>query len=136
VSAKLLYRISAVVLVLFAAGHTVGFSKVDPGWNAEAVVSLMRGVHFNIGAFQRNYWDFYLGFGYFVGVFQLFSALIAWQLSGLSRETLASLPVLTWGLALCYVAVTFLSWRFFFLPPIVFSGLLALLLILAARAGK
>jgi hypothetical protein len=96
----------------------------------------MQGVHFNIGSFRRDYWDFYLGFGYFVTVFQLFSALIAWQLSALGKETLESLPVLTWGLAVCYVAVTFLSWRFFFLVPIVFSALAAVLLIVAAAGTK
>ncbi len=30
--APALYRIAAVLLVLFAAGHTVGFRRVDPRW--------------------------------------------------------------------------------------------------------
>ena len=65
-SASLLYRVASFVLVLFAAGHTLGFRKADPRWGAEAVVGAMHNVRFNVGSFNRGYWDFYLGFGYFV----------------------------------------------------------------------
>ena len=131
-SASLLYRIASFVLVLFAAGHTLGFAKVDPRWGAEAAVGAMRTVRFNVGSFNRGYWDFYLGFGYFATAFLLFGAVLAWQLGGLSRETLKLMPLITWGLAVCFVVVTFLSWKYFFLPPIVFSGVLTGVLVVAA----
>jgi len=130
--ASLLYRIASVVLVLFAAGHTAGFRKVDPSWHADAAVASMRNVTFHVGAFGRSYWDFYLGFGYFVSVLMVFAAVVAWQLSGLSQETLAHLPLITWGLAISFAGVVFLSWRYFFLPPIVLSVVLLALLIVAA----
>src|SRR6516162_8785499 len=110
-SASLLYRIVSIVLVLFAAGHTIGFRHVDPSWHADAAVESMRSVSFHVGAFSRNYWDFYLGFGYFVSVLMVFGAVVAWQLGGLSNEMLARLPLITWGLAISFAGVVFLSWR-------------------------
>jgi hypothetical protein len=132
VSVALLYRIASFLLVLFAAGHTIGFRKADPRWGADALVESMRTVRFSVGSFSRTYWDFYLGFGYFVSAFLLFDAALAWQLGGLKKETLALMPLITWGLAACFVGVTFLSWKYFFLPPIVFSVVLTLILIVAA----
>lgn len=134
--ASLLYRIIAVVLLLFAIGHTIGFSQVDPSWHADAVVASMRNVQFHIGSFVCNYWGFYLGFGYFVTILQLFVALVAWQLGGMSKEMLAQFPLLTWGLAVSFAGIVFLSFRYFFLPPIVFSVILLALLIVAAVLAR
>jgi hypothetical protein len=47
------------------------------------------------------------------------------------------MPGVTWGLAVCFVAVTFLSWQYFFIAPVVFSGLITLCLLAAAwSAGR
>ena len=54
----LFYRIAAVVMILFAAGHTIGFRKVDPRWGADGVVSSMRTVQFAVNGMPRTYWDF------------------------------------------------------------------------------
>jgi len=32
---SLLYRIAAVLLVFYAAGHTMGFRRVDPRWHRD-----------------------------------------------------------------------------------------------------
>ncbi len=87
--ARILYRISAVLLVLFAAGHTFGFRQVNPAWGADAVVEVMRSVHFNAEGFTRTYWDFFSAFGLFFSVFLLFAAVVAWVLGGLPAEILA-----------------------------------------------
>jgi hypothetical protein len=42
VKAPLFYRISSVLLVLFAAGHTIGFRQNNPEWHADAVLAVMR----------------------------------------------------------------------------------------------
>jgi len=133
---SLLYRIISIVLLLFAAGHTIGFSKVDPSWHADAVVTSMQNVHFQIGSFDRTYWGFYLGFGYFVSIFQVFAAVLAWQLGGLSKEVLAQLPLMTWGLALSFAGVVYLSWKYFFLPPLVLSTIVATFLLVAAWLAR
>ena len=131
-TASLVYRIASILLVLFAAGHTLGFRKVDPRWGADSVVASMRSVQFEVQGFSRSYWGFYVGFGFFVSVFLLFAAVLAWQLGGLSKETLVLMPLVTWSLAICFVGVTVLSWLYFFIAPMVFSGVITLCLVLAA----
>jgi hypothetical protein len=126
------YRIASVLLVLFAAGHTLGFRQDNPEWGATAVLALMRSVHFDAQGFNRTYWDFFSAFGLFFSVFLLFAAVLAWQLSGLPAEVFARVRGTAWALAISFAAVTALSWRFAFMIPIVFSALITICLIAAA----
>jgi len=130
--ASVLYRISSVLLLLFAAGHTFGFRQNNPEWGADAVLGLMRSVHFDALGFNRTYWDFFSAFGLFFSVFLVFSAVLAWLLGGLPAETLARVRSIAWALAICFVAITALSWRYTFTIPIVFSVLTTLCLVAAA----
>ena len=130
--APVLYRIAAVLLVLFAAGHTVGFRQIDPRWGIDAALGALRSTHFDIQGLSRTYWDFYTGLGLFVTVFLLFAAALSWQLGGLSQETLKSVRGATWSFAACFVAVSFLSWRYFFVVPLAFSGLITVCLLVAS----
>jgi hypothetical protein len=132
VKAPALYRISSVLLLLFAAGHTFGFRQNNPEWGADAVIGLMRSVHFDAQGFTRTYWDFFSAFGLFFSVFLLFAAVLAWLLGGLPTETLVRVRSIAWALASCFVAVTVLSWKYAFTTPIVFSALITLCLIAAA----
>src|SRR5271169_3109567 len=130
--APILYRISSVLLLLFAAGHTLGFRQNNPEWAADAVLALMRSVHFDAQGFTRTYWDFFTAFGLFFSVFLLFAAVLAWLLAGLPAETLARVRSIQWALAICFVAVTALSWRYAFTTPLVFSALITVCLLAAA----
>ena len=130
--ASLFYRIASVLLVLFAVGHTLGFRQNNPDWGADAVLALMRSVHFNALGFNRTYWDFFSAFGFFFSVFLVFAAVLAWQLSRLPAEILARIGGITWAFAICFLAVTALSCRFAFTIPIVFSTLITGCLIAAA----
>src|SRR6266403_3537332 len=129
--ASVFYRIAAVLLLLFAVGHTLGFRQSDPQWGVDALLALMRSVHFDAQGFTRTYWDFFSAFGLFFSVFLLFAAILAWLLGGLPAETLARVRSIAWALAICFVAVTVLSWRYAFTTPIVFSTLITLCLIAA-----
>ena len=130
--ASLLYRIGSVLLLLFAAGHTFGFLQVDPKWGVDSLVQSMKSTHFNANGSDRTYWDFYVGFGLFVTVLMVFAAITAWQLGRLPGETLSRLRFSTWGFAVCFAAVAFLSWRYFFIVPVIFSVLIFLCLAAAA----
>lgn len=131
--ASVLYRIASVLLLLFAVGHTLGFRQNNPDWKADAVLGLMRSVRFNALGFNRTYWDFFSAFGFFFSVLLVFAAVLAWQLSSLPAETLARVSSIAWALAICFVAVTALSCGFAFTIPIVFSALITVCLIVAAR---
>lgn len=129
---SVLYRIAAVLIVLFAIGHTLGFRQFDPSWGVEALVGSMRSIQFDVQGFSRTYWDFFVGSGFSVSVFLLFAAVVAWQLSGLSAETLALMRGISWGLALSFVALTILSWSYFFFLPILFTAVITVCLVAAA----
>jgi hypothetical protein len=131
--ARMFYRISSILLLLFAAGHTLGFRQNNPKWRAEAVLASMRAVHFDAQGFSRTYWDFFSAFGLYFSVFLLFAAALAWLLSRLPQETLARVRGIAWALAICFVAVTALTWQYAFTTPLAFSSLITVCLIAAAR---
>ena len=119
--ASLFYRIAAVLLLFFAVGHTLGFRQSDPTWGVKPLLGSMRSIHFHVQGFSRTYWDLFVAAGFSVGVFYLFAAVLAWQLGGLPAEILAVMRVTVWALALCFAAITVVSWRYLFILPIVFS---------------
>jgi hypothetical protein len=128
--ASMLYRIAAVLLVLFDAGHTSGFPWSDPNWGVD--IGSVRSTHFYIMGFSRTYWDFYVGFGLFISVFLLLAVVLAWQLGRLPRESLALMRGTAWAFSLCFAAISVLSWKYFFIVPIVFSIVTTLCLTAAA----
>ena len=120
-------------MLLFAVGHTVGFRQYNPEWGADAVLGSMRAVHFDAQGFTRTYWDFFSAFGLYFSVFLLFAAVLAWLLSRPRKETLARVRSIAWALAMCFVAVTALTWHYAFTTPLIFSSLITVGLIAAAR---
>src|SRR3954471_3720534 len=129
---SLFYRIAAVLLLLFAAGHTLGFRDSDPIWGVDALLSSMRSIHFDVQGFNRTYWDLFVAAGFSVGVFYLFAAILAWQLGGLPVATLALMRGTAWAFALSFAAITVLSWRYLFAIPIAFSLVITICLTAAA----
>ncbi len=127
-----LYRVASVVLVLFAVGHSLGFRKVDPRWNADATVAAMK-TTFQVQGQTRSYWDFFTGFGFFSAGLVLFCAILAWQLSTLPAEILSRLKLLRWAFAGCFAALTAITSVYVFPVPTVFSAVVTILLVLAAK---
>ena len=127
---RVLYRIAAVLILLFDLGHSAGFPWSDPRWGVD--LGPMRSSHFNVLGFSRTYWDFYVGFGLFVSVLLLLAAMLAWQLGSLPTHTLRVMRSTVWTLPLCFAAVTVLSSMYFFIIPIVFSCAITVCLFLAA----
>jgi hypothetical protein len=131
--ASLFYRIAAVLLLLFAVGHTLGFRQSDPNWvGVDILLGSMRSIHFDVQGFSRTYWDLFVAAGLSVGVFYFFAAILAWQLGGLPAETLALMRGTAWAFAVCFAAITVVSWRYLFMLPMVFSMVITLCLIAAA----
>ena len=125
-SATLLYRIAAVLLILFAAGHTVGFLRFTPP-TAEgvAVRDSMDNVSFHAFGRTLTYGGFYRGFGLFVTTFFLFSAFLAWYLGGLAGTDPKAIGSLGWVFVLLQLVSLVLSLIYFAPPPAVFSLLIA-----------
>ena len=129
---SMFYRIAAVLLLLFAVGHTLGFRQSDPQWGVDALLGSMRSIHFDVQGFSRTYWDLFVAAGFSVGVFYLFAAILAWELGGLPAATLALMRGIAWAFALCFAAITVVSWKYLFILPIAFSIVITLCLSAAA----
>jgi hypothetical protein len=77
--ARILYRVSAVLFILFALGHTFGFLTLKPPTTeAIAVRDAMQNVHFQIRGVTLSYGGFYMGFGLTISAYLFFSSILAW----------------------------------------------------------
>jgi hypothetical protein len=130
--ASMFYRTAAVLLLLFAVGHTLGFRQSDPKWGVDVLLGSMRSIHFDVQGFNRSYWDLFEAAGFSVGVFYFFAAILAWQLGGLPPATLAHMRGTAWAFALCFAAISVVSWRYLFILPIIFAIAITLCLTAAA----
>ncbi len=120
-----LYRIAAVVLVLFAALHTFGFLNfVPPTAEGKAVWEGMQRVHFTLKGAEMSYGGFYVGFGLFATAFMLFCAYLCWHLS--NQAAGSSAGSLSWVLFASQIASLVLSWAYFSSGPAMFSAVSAL----------
>ena len=124
------YRLASYTLGLFALGHTFGALANTPrfGPTSDQVAEMMQSVVVLAQGTRTTWYNFYLAFGYFDTVFFLFSMVIAWFLGGkLPRERRALWPI-AWALLASQVGGLVIAQRFLFAAPIVFSGVLVLLL--------
>ena len=128
-SAKLLYRIASVLLLLFTLGHTVGFLSFKPP-TAEgiAVRDSMANVHFKVGGGDYSYGNFYRGFGLFNSIFLLFSAVLAWHLGTLAARDPQAIGVVGWAFCLAMVGSLVLCWTYFNPIATTLSALVAICL--------
>lgn len=132
-SPSLIYRLVSGLLVLFALGHTLGFNRVDPAWGVTAPIAELQRITFTAQSTPgRTYWGFYLGFGYFCSVLMVLAAALAWQLGSLPNDVLQRMQPFLWAFAVAFVANIAITWRFFFVAPVVFSTLIALGLVAGA----
>lgn len=132
-TATLLYRIAAVLLVLFAAGHTYGFLNFKPPTaEALAVRDAMESVSFQFKGSGYTYGQFYKGFGLTVTAYMLFAAFLAWHLGDIARVQPQTIGALGWAFVVVQLAALVLSLLYFFLVPALFSGVIAICLAWAA----
>jgi hypothetical protein len=130
-------RITSIISLLFAVGHTLGGQKSWSPIGENDVFRAMKSFSFQTEGVSRTYLDFYLGFGFILGVYLLLQAVLLWQLATIAKTDplLARPPVASFFVA--SVASAWLSWTFIFPLPAVFSAVIAVCLGLAFYlAGK
>ena len=122
-----LYRIASVLLILFAAGHTLGFLRFKaPSPEGRAVWDAMNTVHFQVARSSFSYAGFYIGFGLFVTVYLLFAAYLAWHLGALGQKDPHAIGFLGWAFFVVQLATLVLSWIYFSAAPVIFSAVVLL----------
>jgi hypothetical protein len=114
-------RIAAVIMVLFAAGHTMGGRQAWSPIGETAVLEQMRTFQFDAMGTSRTYLDFYLGFGFLISVLQFMQAVLLWQVGGLAREDARRMRPLIGTFLVAAIACTLVAWRYIFLVPTIFS---------------
>ena len=123
----LLFRTAAILLLLFAAGHTFGFlNLVATTPEARAVRASMDTATFAVHGKTFSYGGFYLGLGLFVTAFMLFAAALAWRLGAMARRASPDVRFLGGLLTLFMLVSLALALRYFSAIPATLSALIAL----------
>jgi hypothetical protein len=120
-NATLWLRISSVISLLFAVGHTLGGLKNWSPMGNNPVLQAMRSVRFDTLGVNRSYLDFYLGFGYSIAVFQAMLAILLWQLATLARTEAQGLRPMIAVIAVAIAVGGVIAWRFIFPVPVYLS---------------
>lgn len=123
------YRLAAYFLVLYAFGHTLGAVIETPkfGPESDAVISMMKSVHVLAQGAVRTWYGFYLGFGWFVSVFFVFSIVVLWHLGARTVRDRVGLAPIAWSLFLSHAAGSIIAWVYFFPAPIILSTVITML---------
>jgi hypothetical protein len=120
------FRITSVVILLFAAGHTFGFLTFRPATaEGQAVWAAMNSVHFAAKHGTYSYGGFYVGFGLFVSAFYLFEAWLVWFLGRMAERGAMEACTIAWGLCVLHVVGVGLTVRYFAGAPAVLSAVAA-----------
>ena len=131
------FRAAAVVMLLFAVGHTYGFLAFRPDTaEGRAVWGAMNSVRFSVGSTTFSYGGFYTGFGLFISAFELFCIWLAWTLGSMARSGEMAARRIAWGMFVLQCFGTVLSLRYFSLGPVVLSVLAAVCFLMGALSVR
>jgi hypothetical protein len=127
--AAILFRITAVMFLLFAAGHTFGFLSFRPQTQeAQAVLESMNNVHFTAEGKIFSYGGWYRGFGLSATASLLFEAFLAWYLGGMAKHGTREVKAIGWALFVWQLPGIVLAWIYFGIEPMVLSALVTVLI--------
>jgi hypothetical protein len=135
-NAVLWLRVSSIVSLLFAAGHTLGGRTAWSPVGETDVLSAMRTHQYTVEGVSRSYLDFYLGFGYSLSVFLLLQAVILWQLCAIAKSNPALVRPIVGSFAVASIVGGIITWMFIFPLPALFSAALSACLVIAFFAAR
>jgi hypothetical protein len=130
-NAKIWLRISAVVSLLLAIGHSVGgLESWSPNGNLP-VLQQMRETHFDVMGANRSFYDFYMAFGWSLSIALLMQSILTWQLSGLVTTDVARARPMIAVITAATVASAIIAWLMIFPIPAYFETALSVCLVVA-----
>jgi hypothetical protein len=131
-SATLLYRIAAVLLILFAAAHTFGTLIAQPPTPEAAGIRDNMNKAFAVEGKSYSYGNFYKGLAICITIYLLLLAFLAWHLAGMAGRHPEAIGALGWVLCASKIATTIVAWIYIASAPAITSAVVALVLGLAA----
>jgi hypothetical protein len=127
---RITHRVAAILILLFAAGHTVGsLLGRSPAPEADPVLEAMRTVHFRFNGADRTFEQIFFGFGLVMSIYLVACAFLAWRLARVGAASWPTFAALAWGLAGVQVITAIVAWKYFFAGPGLLTTAAALLLI-------
>jgi hypothetical protein len=126
-------RLSSIIALLFAVGHSLGGLTDWSPMGDNSVLLAMRTVHFDTMGAHRSYLDFYRGFGYALSDSQCLIAVLLWQLATLARSQASAVRPMIVAITLSNAAGGIIAALFIFPVPAMFSLVLIATLIMAYR---
>ena len=131
-------RIAAALTLIYCAGHTSGMPwtpYTDP--EATSVLEAMKSHSFEAQGFKGTYWDLYFGFGLIIIVYLLVQAVVLWQVASLAKTDAIRVRPIVVSFLIAFVINAALSWKYFFVVPVVMASLIAICLAIAlVLAGR
>lgn len=131
-------RIASVITFLYFAGHTASIPWTPAVGSGEVpVLEAMKAHSFNVLGSNRTYWDFYFGFGLIISGYLLVQAVVLWQLGSLAKREPAQVRAIVASFLVAFIVNAFLSWKYFFVIPLINAILISVCLGLAlAFSGR
>ena len=93
-----------------------------------AVLDAMKGHSFDVVGSNRTYWDLYFGFGITISAFLLVQAAVLWQVASLAKTDAIRVRPIVVSFLVAFIINAALAWKYFFVVPVVMSGVIALCL--------
>jgi hypothetical protein len=121
-------RISSIISLLLAAGHTLGGRRQWSPMGETQVLRSMRANHFDTMGVNRSYLDFYMGFGYSLSMTLLMQAIVLWQLATLARRDASLARPMIVIFAAGNLGLSLIAWYWIFPLPATVSLLVAVTL--------
>jgi hypothetical protein len=133
VAPAVLIRVSSLVYLFLMIGHTSGYpwaSTRDP--QETQLVDSMKSLEFVFAGRGSTYWNLYFGWGVLVAVLLLTQAILLWLSSDLARLAPRRIGFMTGLMSANSFIGAYLSFRFFYIPPVICYLIAGLLLLAAA----
>ncbi len=126
-------RVAAVLTLIHAVLHTIGgvFGAIPPG-PATVAVTAMKENTFEVFGNLRSFWMFYRGMGLFATVSLTLEGVVLWFLASLAKTEGVRLRPVVLAFAFEFLALSVVSWQYFFLPPVITEWVIAGCLVVAS----
>ena len=130
-NATLWLRVSAIISLLFTAGHFMGGLENWSPMGDNPVLQSMRTVRFHVMGVDRSYLDFFLGFGHSLTVSLLLQSVLLWILGDAARTNASYVRPMIAAIAVAVAANGVIAWRYILPVPAFFSLALCATLVVA-----
>lgn len=124
-------RVSAIISLLFTAGHFMGGLQNWSPVGDNPVLQSMRTLHFDVMGVNRSYFDFYMGFGHSVTVSLLLQSVLLWILGNVARTHASLVRPMIAPFVVAVALTGLIAWRYIFPVPVFCSLALCATLVLA-----